>query len=461
MFSPEEIVETFEMLSLRHLNLRALTLGINLLDCIDPNFEKMVDKIHRKITKTAKNFVQHCRTLESKYGVPIVNKRVAVTPAALLLEAAVKDIGEEKAVKLGVRLAKLLDASAEELQVDYIGGYAALVQKGFTKGDRILARSIPEALQSTKRVCACVNIADTEAGINVDAAKIMGRIIKQTAERTAEGHGIGCTKLVTFANAPEDNPFMPAAFHGPGEAEATLNVGISGPSVIKAVVEKNGTLDFRDLADVLKRTAFKITRAGELIGHEAAEMLGVRFGIVDLSLAPTPEKDESIADIIEAMGIEYCGAPGSTAALALLTDAVKKGGGMATTSVGGLSGAFIPVSEDSGMMEAVKAGALTIEKLEAMTAVCSAGLDMIAIPGDTPSESIAGLILDTLAIGVFTRKPMGVRVIPVPGMKAGDHVDFGGLLGSAVVMPINRFSNKKFIERGGQIPSPIISLGNR
>ncbi len=458
VFSPEEIVETFEMISLSHLNVRAVTLGLNLLDCIQPDFEKMASRVREKIVRISERLVTESEEVENRYGVPIVNKRIAVTPAALLLESAISRESNTETSRLCVKIAKVFDDAAREVSVDFIGGYSALVQKGWTKGDFCLIGSIPEALSVTERVCSCVNIAETRAGINTDAAMKMGEVVKDTARKTAKKNGVGCAKLVTFANAPEDNPFMPGAFHGPGEAEATLNVGISGPGVVRAVVEKHRDLDFRSLADIVKKTAFKITRVGELIGREMAQRLDVRFGIVDLSLAPTPEKGESIAGIIEAMGIESCGAPGSTAALAILTDAVKKGGNMATSFVGGLSGAFIPLSEDSGMGEAARRGSLSIEKLEAMTSVCSCGLDMIPVPGDTPSETIAALIMDEAAIGVLNNKPVGVRIIPVPGKKAGDYVEFGGLFGSSVVIPISRFSSRVFARRGGQIPPPVASL---
>lgn len=455
---PEEVVETFEMVQLRHLNVRTVTLGINLLDCADPNFKAMKERIHGKILSSASRLVREAEEVERSYGIPIVNKRIAVTPIALLMEATTAGMPDDRAMERCVEIAEALDEAAKAVKVDFIGGYAALVQKGWTKGDLALIGSIPKALSSTDRVCSCVNIAQTRDGINVDAALKMGDVVKRTAELTKERNGLGCAKLVAFANAPENNPFMAGAFHGVGEHEATINVGISGPGVVRAIVEQSESLNMRDLAEVTKKVVFKITRVGELVGKEMAKRLGVRFGIVDLSLAPTPEKGDSIADIIEAMGIEFCGAPGSTAALALLTDAVKKGGSMATSFVGGISGAFIPLSEDSGMVDAARAGALTLEKLEAMSSVCSSGIDMVAIPGDTPRETISAMILDEMAIGVFTNKPVGVRVIPVPGKKAGDELNFGGLFGKAVVMPVSRFSSAKFVKRGGQIPPPIASL---
>lgn len=460
MFSAEEVMETFEMISLSHLNVRTVTLGINLLDCADAHIKKMKEKIYGKIVSTAGNLVEKANAVERKYGIPIVNKRISVTPISLLLEAGIKGRPKGNAIARTIEIAEVLDKAAKDVGIDFIGGYGALVQKGFTKGDLVLIDSIPEALACTERVCSCVNIAGTKAGINIDAALKMGEVVKQTALKTKDRSGIGCAKLVCFANAPEDNPFMAGAFHGPGEPESTINVGISGPGVIRNIVEKSGKADFRSLAEIIKRAAFKITRAGELVGQEVANSLNVKFGIVDLSLAPTPERGDSVADIIEAMGVEYCGAPGSTAALMLLTDAVKKGGSMATSFVGGISGAFIPVSEDAGMVEAARAGALSIEKLEAMTSVCSAGLDMIAIPGNTRSETIAAIILDVMAIGVINNKAVGVRLIPVPGKKAWDRVEFGGLFGSTVVMAVSRFSSRNFVKRGGQIPSPLASLRN-
>jgi uncharacterized protein len=458
LFTPEEIIETYEMIFLRHLNVRAVTLGISLLSCVDNDFDAMRQKIHNKIAKKAERLAQETETVEKKHGIPIVNRRLAVTPIALLLEPVVDGLTQEEAINRAVMLAQTLDDAAESVNVDFIGGFGALVEKGLNKGGAVLIDSIPRALSQTERVCSCVNIATTKAGINVDAAQKMGRVIKETAELTAERHGIGCAKLVTFANAPGDNPFMAGAFHGVSEADTTINVGISGPGVIRGVVEEAKDLDFRGLVDLIKRSSFKVARVGELIGREMAKRVDAKFGSVDLSLAPTPQEGDSIADIIEAMGIEYCGAPGSTAALALLTDAIKKGGAMAVSSVGGLSGAFIPVSEDSGMKAAALAGALRIEKLEAMTSVCSVGLDMIAIPGDTEAETISATILDEMAIGVINNKPAGVRLIPIPGCKAGETAKFGGLFGEAVVMPISTFSSAKFVKRGGQIPAPFLSL---
>ncbi|MEE9585666.1 MAG: PFL family protein [Nitrososphaerales archaeon] len=458
MFSKEEVVETFEMIHLSGLNIRTVTLGINLLDCIDKDFDNLKTNIYSKITTVAEKLLEEAESVEHKYGIPIVTKRISVTPIALLLESTIAGLPQEEAETRAIGLAQTLSKATEKIGVDYAGGYSAIVQKGWTSGDIALINSIPKALSSTECVCSCVNIAETRSGINVDAALKMGEVIKKTAELTGDRNGIGCGKLGVYANAPPDTPFMPGAYHGVGEAEATVNVGISGPGVIRVIVEQSEDLDFRALAEKIKRASFKITRVGELIGREVAKRLKVKFGIVDLSVAPTPAKGESIAGIIEAMGIDYCGAPGSTAALALLTDAVKKGGSMATSSVGGMSGAFIPVSEDSGMVKAVQAGALSIEKLEAMTSVCSVGLDMVTIPGDTSAETIAAIILDEMAIGVVNNKPLGVRIIPVPGKKAGDKVEFGGLLGSSVVMPVSPYGSSRFVKRGGQFPSPVNSL---
>lgn len=460
MISLKEVLETIDMLSLQHLNIRTVTLGISLLDCIDPNFQRMEEKVYDKITKKAENFVKIADGVGRKYGIPIVNKRITVTPISLLLGPIVAERGIEVAENKGIQLAKVLDRAAKEVSVDFIGGYSSLVHKGTTPGDEALINSIPKALSTTEHVCSSVNIAGTKSGINVDAAIKMGKVVKELSELTSDRGGIGNAKLVTFANAPEDNPFMAGGFHGIGEHEDTLNVGISGPGVIRSVVEESKELDFRGLSEAIKRAAFKITRAGELIGKEIADELNVKFGIIDLSLAPAPYPGESVAEIIEVMGIASCGAPGSTAALALLTDAVKKGGAMASSFVGGLSGAFIPLSEDEGMVMAAERGSITLEKLEAMTAVCSSGIDMVTIPGDTPPETITGIILDEMAIGVFTNKSVGVRIIPVPGAKPGDGVEFGGLFGSSIVLPVKDFDVSKFISRGGQIPSPVSSLKN-
>ncbi|MDI3534888.1 MAG: uncharacterized protein PWQ82_1253 [Thermosediminibacterales bacterium] len=451
--SMREILETIQMVEAENLDIRTITMGISLRDCADSDINKVCEKIYSKVTSYAKNLVKTAEDLEKRFGIPIINKRVSLTPVVLVAESSNSDDYS--------KIAETMDRAADTVGVDFIGGFSALVHKGFTKGDIHLLNSIPEALAKTKRVCSSVNVATTRSGINMDAVLAMGNIIKKTAQLTADNDGIGCAKLVVFANVPEDNPFMAGAFHGIGEPECVINIGISGPGVVHNVVSRLGSgADFGQLSEAIKRTAFKITRAGELIGRRAAEQLGVRFGIIDLSLAPTPAVGDSIANILEAMGLERCGAPGTTAALALLNDAVKKGGAMATSYVGGLSGAFIPVSEDSGMVEAVEAGSLTLEKLEAMTCVCSVGLDMIAVPGDTPAETISGIIADEAAIGVINKKTTAVRIIPAPGKKAGDRVEFGGLLGGAPVMPVNAFDCSVFVRRGGQIPAPIHSLNN-
>lgn len=452
-FSRDEIIETIRMVQAENLDIRTITLGVSLTDCQGESTAEVAEKIYRKLTRVADKLVPVAKELEAEFGIPIVNKRIAVTPIAIVAgPCREKDL---------TPIAKAMDRAAEELNIDFIGGFSALVQKGFTQGDIKLINSIPEALSSTERVCASVNVASSRAGINMDAVYAMGHIIKKTAELTAARDGIGCAKLVVFANAVEDNPFMAGAYHGPGEAEATVNIGISGPGVVNTVVRRLGEgADFGELAEAVKRTAFKITRAGELIGREAARRLGASFGIIDLSLAPTPAAGDSIANILEAMGLERCGAPGTTAALMILNDAVKKGGAMAASYVGGLSGAFIPVSEDAGMIRAAEEGALSIEKLEAMTSVCSVGLDMIAIPGDTSPETIAAIIADEMAIGVVNKKTTAVRIIPAPGKKAGDSVEFGGLLGRAPVMPVSRFDSSVFVKRGGRIPPPIQSLVN-
>lgn len=445
--SKEEIVETIKMISFERLDIRTVTLGINLGGCVDPNIDRMCKKVYKKITSVGRNLVEEAKEVEMKYGLPIVNKRVAVTPLSFLLDAV-----NTKKESTCVKLAKCVDAAAEKLKVDYIGGYSALVHKGFTEGDELLIDSIPKVLNKTKRLCSSVNVATTKSGINMDAVLRMGKVVKGCASINP----LSCTKLVTFANAPPDNPFMAGAFHGVGEAENSINVGISGPGVIRAVVEKLGDADFGELTEKIKQTAFKITRVGELVGREMARRLNVKFGIIDLSLAPTPFEGDSVAGIIEAMGVEKCGAHGSTAALALLTDAVKKGGVMATSYVGGLSGAFIPVSEDKGMAEAVAKGAMSLDKLEAMTSVCSVGLDMIVVPSETPAETIAAIIADECAIGVVNDKATGVRIIPMG--KEGEWVEFGGLLGRAPVMKVSKFSSSKFVSRGSRIPSPIQSL---
>ncbi|ABY93346.1 MAG: hypothetical protein XD65_1221 [Caldanaerobacter subterraneus] len=453
-FAFDEIEETIRMVQAEKLDIRTITMGINLRDCVSDNVETLSNKIYDKITKKAKNLVKVANDLESEFGIPIVNKRISVTPIALISESA-------KSTEDFIKIAKALDAAAKEVGVNFIGGYSALVHKGFTDGDLRLINSIPEALSSTERVCSSINVATTKAGINMDAVALMGKIIKKTAELTKDKDGIGAAKLVVFCNAPGDNPFMAGAFHGVGEGECVINVGVSGPGVILAALSKlDNKADFGQISEIIKKTSFKIARAGELIGRLAAERLNTSFGILDLSLAPTPEIGDSIANILEAMGLSKCGAPGTTAALALLNDAVKKGGVMASSYVGGLSGAFIPVSEDAGMISAVEAGALSIEKLEAMTCVCSVGLDMIAIPGDTPAETISAIIADEMAIGMINKKTTAVRIIPVPGKKEGDHVEFGGLLGHAPVMKVNNFSADTFIKRGGRIPAPLQSLNN-
>ena len=452
IFSATEIEQTVNMFMRQKLDIRAITMGISLRDCISDDGKKCRNRIYDKIMKRAGNLVKVGREIEAEFGVPIINKRIAVTPIALIAEAS----GEGNYVAW----AETLDKAAKELGVDFAGGFSALVQKGITAGDAVLIDSIPEALACTDRVCSSVNLGSTKSGINMDAVKLMGQIVKKTAERTKEKDGIGCAKLVVFCNAPEDNPFMAGAFHGPGEEEAVLSVGVSGPGAIDAACKEYKDSPLDELADVIKKNAFKITRMGQLIGTEAAKRLGVKFGILDLSLAPTPAVGDSVARILEHMGLESAGAPGTTAALALLTDMVKKGGVMASTNVGGLSGAFIPVSEDEGMIAAVKAGSLTLEKLEAMTCVCSVGLDMIAIPGDTEASTISGIIADELAIGMVNNKTTAVRVIPVPGKTTGDWAEFGGLLGGAPVMAVNAFSCKEFIDRGGRIPAPIHSFRN-
>ena len=448
----EEILETIRMTQVEHFDIRTVTLGINLRDCADRDVNVICQKVYDKITRIAKNHVKIAQDIEQRFGIAIANKRIAVTPVSIPFDNLRKDEF--------IKIAETMDKAAEAVGVDYIGGFGALVQKGFTKGEKELILAIPEALASTKRVCSSVNVASTKAGINIDAINLMSHQIKETARLTAKDGSIGCAKLVVFCNVPEDNPFVAGAFHGVSEAEASINVGISGPGVVLQAIREAGKVDLGQLAEIIKKTAFKITRAGELIGRKVAELLGVEFGIVDISLAPTPAEGDSVADILEAMGLESVGAPGTTAALAMLNDSVKKGGLMASSSVGGLSGAFIPVSEDAGMIRAVQRGHLSIEKLEAMTSVCSVGLDMIAIPGDTPDETIAGIIADECAIGVINDKTTAVRIIPVYGKKVGDMVEYGGLLGSAPVMPVRNLSSKEFVLRGGRIPAPARSLTN-
>lgn len=452
MYTMQEIVETIKMVQEEHLDIRTITMGISLRDCSHSNVRIACDQMYDKITRLASSLVAVGEELEREYGLPIVNKRISVTPIALVAESADTDCY--------VEFARTLDRAAHTVGVNFIGGFSALVHKGFTKGDTKLLEAIPQALAETERVCSSVNVATTKTGINMDAVYRMGQIVKEAANLTAERDGLGCAKLVVFANVPEDNPFMAGAFHGVGEPECVINTGVSGPGVVKRAVERTKGTDFGTLAETVKKTAFKITRMGELVGRAAADRLGVPFGIVDVSLAPTPAVGDSVAEILEAMGLERCGTHGTTAALALLNDAVKKGGAMASSYVGGLSGAFIPVSEDAGMIRAVEDGALSIDKLEAMTCVCSVGLDMIAVPGDTSAETIAAIIADEAAIGVINQKTTAVRIIPAPGKKVGDFVEFGGLLGRAPVMAVNPFSSAEFVRRGGRIPAPIHSLRN-
>lgn len=446
------ILETIKMIEEENLDIRTITMGISLLDCIDPDGDKARTKIYNKITTCAKDLVKVGREIENEFGIPIINKRVSVTPISIIGGAT----DEEDYVKF----AQTLDKAAIDLGIDFIGGFSALVHKGYTKGDRILIKSIPKALAKTSKVCSSVNIASSKCGINMDAVREMGYIIKETAELTKDTKGSGCAKLVVFANAVEDNPFMAGAFHGVGEAEKVINVGVSGPGVVKVALEKVKGESFDVVCETIKKTAFKITRIGQLVAEEASRRLNVPFGIIDLSLAPTPAVGDSVAHILEEMGLEVVGTHGTTAALALLNDAVKKGGVMACGHVGGLSGAFIPVSEDAGMIDAVVNGSLNLEKLEAMTAVCSVGLDMIAVAGDTPAETIAAIIADEAAIGVINNKTTAVRIIPAPGCEVGDMVELGGLLGTAPVMKVNKFSSALFIQRGGRIPAPIHSFKN-
>ncbi len=452
MIRPFEIIETIKMIQEENLDIRTITMGISLMDCISDDGNVARRKIYDKITRLAANLVKVGEDIEKEYGIPIINKRISVTPISLIAESS----GEDDYVKF----AQIMDKAADEVGVNFIGGFSALVHKGYTNGDSKLIQSIPEALSITKKVCSSVNLATTKTGINMDAVKEMGKIIKKSAELTADSGGLGCAKLVVFANAPEDNPFMAGAFHGVGEPESVISVGVSGPGTVKCALEKVKGADFETVSETIKKTAFKITRIGQLVAREASKRLGVSFGIVDLSLAPTPAIGDSVAYILEEMGLEKCGTHGTTAALALLNDAVKKGGVMASSFVGGLSGAFIPVSEDAGMISAVVDGALSIEKLEAMTCVCSVGLDMIVVPGDTSAETISAIIADEAAIGVVNNKTTAVRIIPAPGKKVGDMVEFGGLLGSGPVMKINQFSSKEFVNRGGRIPAPLHSLRN-
>lgn len=449
-----EVKETNEMIEKENLDVRTITLGISLLDCIDSDLEVLKQKIYTKIKETAKDLVATGEEIEKEFGIPIVNKRISVTPIALVGGSACKS-PEDFA-----QIAEVLDQVAKEVGVNFLGGYSALVAKGMTKADEMLIRSIPLALSKTERVCSSINLGSTKTGINMDAVKLMGEIVKETAEYTKEDGSMGCAKLVVFCNAPDDNPFMAGAFHGVTEADKIINVGVSGPGVVKTALEKVRGENFEVLCETIKKTAFKVTRVGQLVAKEASRMLGIPFGIIDLSLAPTPAIGDSVADILTEIGVEYPGAPGTTAALALLNDQVKKGGVMASSYVGGLSGAFIPVSEDQGMIDAVNAGALTLDKLEAMTCVCSVGLDMIAIPGDTKAATISGIIADEMAIGMVNQKTTAVRIIPVIGKGVGETVEFGGLLGYAPIMPVNQFACDNFVNRGGRIPAPIHSFKN-
>ncbi|WP_396136447.1 PFL family protein [Clostridium sp. SHJSY1] len=450
--TPQNVLETIKMIEEENLDIRTITMGISLLDCIDPDGDKAREKIYNKIMSSAENLVKVGREIENEFGIPIVNKRVSVTPISIIGGATNEDNY--------VEFAKTLDRAANELGIDFIGGFSALVHKGCTKGDKILIKSIPEALAVTQKVCSSINVGSSKCGINMNAVRTMGEIIKETAELTKDKHGFGCAKLVVFANAVEDNPFMAGAFHGVGEADRVINVGVSGPGVVQRALEKVRGESFDVVADTIKNTAFKITRMGQLVAKEASRRLDIPFGIVDLSLAPTPAVGDSVAHILEEIGLECVGTHGTTAALALLNDAVKKGGVMACSHVGGLSGAFIPVSEDAGMIDAVINGSLNLEKLEAMTAVCSVGLDMIAIPGNTKASTIAAMIADEAAIGVINNKTTAVRIIPAIGLEVGDMVEFGGLLGRAPVMKINENSSELFAARGGRIPAPIHSFKN-
>ena len=454
MINIHEVLETNNMIEHENLDVRTITIGISLLDCADSNLDTTCTKIREKILKVAGNLKKTAEDIATEFGVPIVNKRISITPISLVGAACCKTPGDY------VRIAKTLDSVAEEVGVNFLGGYSAVVSKGMTESDRLLIESIPEALACTQRICSSVNVGSTKTGINMDAVRLMGQTIIKAAEMTADRDSCGCAKLVVLCNAPDDNPFMAGAFHGVTESDAIINVGVSGPGVVKYALEKVRGESFEVLCETIKKTAFKITRVGQLVAQEASRRLGIPFGIIDLSLAPTPAIGDSVADILQEIGLEKAGAPGTTAALALLNDQVKKGGVMASSYVGGLSGAFIPVSEDQGMIEAAECGALTIEKLEAMTCVCSVGLDMIAIPGDTPASTISGIIADESAIGMINQKTTAVRIIPVIGKTVGDNVEFGGFLGHAPVMPVNRYSCEAFISRQGRIPAPIHSFKN-
>lgn len=452
MLNSKDILETITMIQDEHLDVRTITMGISLLDCCHSDINIMCDKVYDKITRYAKDLVSTGEQIEKEFGIPIINKRISITPAAMILASCEN--------RDAVKLAKTLEKAASACGVNFLGGFSALVQKGFGPGDRELIEAIPEALAETDHICSSVNIGSTKTGINMDAVDLMGKAVRRSAELTADRDCIGPAKLVVFCNAPEDNPFMAGAFHGAGEPDSVINVGVSGPGVVRAALAKAGDCDLTAVADLIKKTAFKITRMGQLVANEASRRLNVPFGIVDLSLAPTPAVGDSVAHILEEMGLECCGCHGTTAALALLNDAVKKGGVMASSHVGGLSGAFIPVTEDAGMIDAARCGALSITKLEAMTAVCSVGLDMINIPGDTPAEVISAIIADEAAIGMVNSKTTAVRVIPAIGKKVGDELSFGGLLGSGPVMPVSTYSPLKFISRGGRIPAPMQSLKN-
>ncbi len=459
MINISEVLETNKMIEQENLDVRTITLGISLLDCADKDLNTTCEKIYRKITMLAQNLVSTGEQISREFAIPIVNKRISITPISLVGAACCKIPADY------VQIAKTLDKAAKEVGVNFLGGYSAVVSKGMTKSDELLIRSIPQALAETERICSSVNVGSTKTGINMDAVRLMGDIILQTANNTKEQDSLGCAKLVVLCNAPDDNPFMAGAFHGVSEADAIINVGVSGPGVVKYALEqmdkgKEKPANFEVLCETIKKTAFKITRVGQLVAQEASKRLGIPFGIIDLSLAPTPAIGDSVADILQCIGVEHAGAPGTTAALALLNDQVKKGGVMASSYVGGLSGAFIPVSEDQGMIDAVKAGAVTIEKLEAMTCVCSVGLDMIAIPGDTKATTIAGIIADESAIGMVNQKTTAVRIIPVIGKTVGDTVEFGGLLGYAPIMPVNTYDCGRFVNRTGRIPAPIHSFKN-
>ena len=454
MINIYEVFETNKMIEKENLDVRTITMGISLLDCADSNLDVLCQNIYDKICRLAKDLVKTGEDISREFGIPIVNKRIAITPISLVGGSACKTPDDY------VKVAKVLDRAAKTVGVNFLGGYSAVVSKGMSKSDELLIRSIPKALAETDFICSSINVGSTKTGINMDAVKLMGEIVKQTAEATKERASIGCAKLVVLCNAPDDNPFMAGAFHGVSEADAVISVGVSGPGVVKYALESVRGESFEVLCETIKRTAFKITRVGQLVAKEASSRLGIPFGIIDLSLAPTPAVGDSVADILNEIGLEPPGAPGTTAALALLNDQVKEGGIMASSYVGGLSGAFIPVSEDQGMIDAVEAGALTIEKLEAMTCVCSVGLDMIAIPGDTPATTISGIIADEAAIGMINQKTTAVRVIPAVGMNVGDNIDFGGLLGHAPIMPVNRFSCEAFVNRVGRIPAPVHSFKN-